>query len=80
MTEWLNLTGVARELGCGVPLVYRAINEGQLTAYKLGRVYRVKRPDLDAYLESVKVRPGALSHLLSSRPYLVDLRDRANAS
>lgn len=71
------MRGVAHELGVGVPLVYKAINDGQLVAYKLGRVYRVRRTDLDAYLESVKVKPGGLAHLMPAPydgPRHIDLR------
>lgn len=77
MTEWLNLRGVAHELGVGVPMVYRAINSGALVAYRLGRVYRVKREDLNAYLDAVRVKPGDLEHLMPAPyngPRHIDLR------
>lgn len=44
--------------------LYRFIDHGGLPAYKLGRVIRVRRSDLDAFLESVRVKPGELKHLL----------------
>jgi hypothetical protein len=40
------------------------IDEGHVPAYKLGRVMRIRRSDLDAFLESVRVKPGDLKHLL----------------
>lgn len=80
--EWLNLRGVALELGCGVPMVYRAINNGQLVAYRMGRVYRVKREDVDAYLETARVKPGDLDHLVRvyDGPRHIDLRAVESAS
>lgn len=43
--------------------VHGLINTGRLTGYWIGRVIRVRRADLDRYLESVRIAPGALSHL-----------------
>jgi excisionase family DNA binding protein len=43
--------------------VYGLINAGQLPGYRIGRVIRVRREDLDRYLESARIKPGALDHL-----------------
>lgn len=53
-----------RYVGVTPRTLYRFIDEGQLAAYKLGRVLRVRRSDLDTFLESVRVKPGELKHLL----------------
>lgn len=50
-------------LGITVRTLYRAIDEGKLTAYRMGRVIRVQRPDLEAFLESSRIQPGELVHL-----------------
>ena len=42
---------------------YGFIDKGQIPAYKLGRVIRLKREDVDAFLESQRITPGSLSHL-----------------
>jgi excisionase family DNA binding protein len=60
---WLTVRQVARELGVVTRTVHGLINSGQLTGYWIGRVIRVRRVDLDRYLESVRIAPGALSHL-----------------
>lgn len=73
--EWLSVENTGRALGVGTQLVYRLINRGELVAYRIGRVYRVRRTDIDDYLESVRVQPGDLEHL-TPKPYVVDLRDR----
>lgn len=61
--EWLGTQDAAAVLGITPRTLYRLINEGAVAAYKLGRVLRLKREDLDAYLESCRVRPGELDHL-----------------
>jgi hypothetical protein len=43
------------------------IDEGQIAAYKMGRVIRIKASDLEAYLEANRVEPGSLKHLYPER-------------
>lgn len=62
--KWLGTPEVAAELGLSQRSVYAIVNRGELVAYRLGRVYRVRRADLDAYLESARLAPGDLGHLL----------------
>jgi excisionase family DNA binding protein len=50
---WLTVRQVARELVVVPRTVHGLINTGQLTGYWIGRVIRVRRVDLDRYLESV---------------------------
>lgn len=53
----------AERLGITLRTLYRFIDEGQLPAYKFGRVIRIKEPDVDAFIESARIAPGALEHL-----------------
>jgi excisionase family DNA binding protein len=62
-TQWLGTTEAARYLGVVPRTLYRMIDEGQVPAYKMGRVIRVRRADVDAFLESTRVQPGSLRHL-----------------
>ena len=71
MNGWLSIEDVAAQLGIQARTVYRLINDGQLVAYRMGRVYRVRQDDVAAFLESARVKPGDLGHLL---PDVVDLR------
>lgn len=64
MTAWLSISDAAAILGTGAHLVYRFINDGDLTAYRFGRVYRIRAVDIDAFLEAVRVKPGDLDHLM----------------
>lgn len=61
--EWVGTQDAARLLGITPRTLYRLINEGEVAAYKLGRVLRLRRSDVDEYLERVRVTPGELDHL-----------------
>ena len=43
------------------------IDEGLLSAYKLGRVIRVKVSDLDAFIAVSKIEPGTIANLYTVR-------------
>ncbi|MDG2029255.1 MAG: helix-turn-helix domain-containing protein [Acidimicrobiales bacterium] len=60
---WLSTPGAAERLGITARTLYRFIDEGQLPAYKFGRVIRLKKDDVDAYIESCRVEPGSMAHL-----------------
>ena len=64
---WLGTQDAARHLGITARTLYRLINEGEIPAYKLGRVLRLKLTDVEAFLESVRVQPGDLEHLYPER-------------
>jgi excisionase family DNA binding protein len=63
---WLSVRQVARALGVVSRTVYGLIDAGQLPGYRIGRVIRVRRNDLDRYLDSVRIEPGSLDHLCGS--------------
>ena len=66
MTEqvnWLSTASAARRLGITPRTLYRFIDEGDLTAYRFGRVIRLKQDDVDAYIDTCKIAPGTLEHL-----------------
>ena len=62
--RWLS-THEAREHLGGIQLrtLYRLIDSGEVLAYKMGRVIKLRQEDLDAYLEENRVQPGQLRHL-----------------
>ena len=43
--------------------LYRFIDQGELPAYRLGRVIRLKLTDVDAFIEASRIEPGSLEHL-----------------
>ena len=52
--EFLSLEEVAELLDVDYQLVYKLVRSGALPAGRVGRVYRVMRKDLYAYLENSK--------------------------
>ncbi len=61
--DWLGSPAAATYLGVSQRLVYKLADQGDLRGYKLGRVIRFRRVDLDAYLEANVIQPGDLTHL-----------------
>jgi excisionase family DNA binding protein len=43
--------------------LYRFIDEGQLPAYKMGRVIRLQAQEVDAFIKRARIVPGTLEHL-----------------
>lgn len=50
-------------LGVNLRTLYRFIDEGELTAYKFGRVIRLKAVDVESFVERSRITPGTLDHL-----------------
>lgn len=65
--RWVGTTTAAAYLGVVPRTLYRMIDEGEIPAYRMGRVIRLKRTDLDLYLENHRVEPGSLEHLYPPR-------------
>lgn len=61
--DWLSTADAAQALGVTPRTLYRFINNGDLAAYRFGRVIRVKRADVDAFIEQSRIEPGTLDHL-----------------
>ncbi|MGC8627094.1 MAG: helix-turn-helix domain-containing protein [Acidimicrobiales bacterium] len=66
MTEpikWMGTPEACARLGVTLRTLYRFIDEGQLPAYKMGRVIRLQAHEVDAFIERARIRPGTLEHL-----------------
>ena len=61
--RWMSTQAAARRLGVTVRTLYRMIDEGQLPAYKLGRVIRLKQSEVDEFISASRISPGSLEHL-----------------
>jgi excisionase family DNA binding protein len=70
--DWLNTQEAARRLGITTRTLYRFIDEGAVPAYKMGRVIRIKKADLHAFIESTRVQPGTMGHLYPPRKPTAD--------
>lgn len=60
---WMSTRETSERLGVTLRTLYRFIDEGQIPAYKLGRVIRLKESDVEAFIEASRIPPGTLDHL-----------------
>lgn len=58
--EFMSLEDVAGLMDVNYQLIYKLVRGGELPAARLGKVYRVQRKDLDAYLEKTKAEAAGL--------------------
>ncbi len=58
--EWLNTAETARRLGVTARTLYRFIDDGQLPAYRFGRVIRLKESEVADFIERCRIVPGSL--------------------
>jgi excisionase family DNA binding protein len=57
--ELLSIPDVCLQLGMGKSWVYRRLKSGEIPSIKLGHNIKVKREDLEQYLESQSYQPPA---------------------
>ena len=62
-SEWMSTDQAAHHIGVTTRTLYRFIDEGDLEAYRFGRVIRLKTADVDAYIDHCRIKPGELTHL-----------------
>ncbi len=60
---WLSTAEAAKRLGITPRTLYRFIDQGEIPAYRFGRVIRLKAEEVDAFIESCRIEPGTLEHL-----------------
>ena len=56
--DLLSITDVCQELGMGKSWVYRRIQSGEIPSVKLGRNIKVRREDLEGYLDAQRYQPS----------------------
>ena len=61
--RWLSTKEASARLGITLRTLYRLIDEGQVPAYKFGRVIRLKESEVEGFIDSARVVPGNLTHL-----------------
>jgi excisionase family DNA binding protein len=57
--DLLAIPELCQELGMGKSWVYRRLRSGEIPSVKLGRSIKVKRTDLEEYLETQRFQPPA---------------------
>jgi excisionase family DNA binding protein len=65
---WLGTPKAARYLGVHLRMLYKLIDTGQIPAYRMGRVMRVRLADLDAFLADTQIEPGTLGLIHEGKP------------
>ncbi len=61
--HWLSTKEASELLGVTLRSLYRFIDEGDLVAYKFGRVIRIQQTDVERFIEASRIAPGSLEHL-----------------
>ena len=61
--NWLSTKEASERLGITLRSLYRFIDEGDLVAYKFGRVIRIQESDVERFIEASRISPGSLEHL-----------------
>ena len=61
--KWLSTKEASERLGITLRSLYRFIDEGDLVAYKFGRVIRIQEADVDRFIQASRISPGSLEHL-----------------
>ena len=56
--EWFTTDELVRWLGLGRTKTYEMLRSGEIPSYRIGRIRRIRRQDIEAWLESNKFRPG----------------------
>jgi excisionase family DNA binding protein len=57
--EWFTPEELVRWLGLGRTKVYELLRSGEIPSYMIGRVRRIRRRDVEAWLDRNRYRPGA---------------------
>ena len=61
--RWFSTAEAAKRLGITPRTLYRFIDEGQLPAYRFGRVIRLQQREVDEFIQRSRIQPGTLEHL-----------------
>ena len=62
VAEWLSTRDAAERLGVSLRTLYRFIDQGDLPAYKMGRVIRLRSIDVTSFAAN-RPGPSGLEHL-----------------
>jgi excisionase family DNA binding protein len=65
--NWLNTAETAKRLGITPRTLYRFIDDGQLPAYRFGRVIRLKESEVAEFIERCRIQPGTLDFAHADR-------------
>ncbi len=66
--EWLNTKLAAAMLGITARTLYKLVDQGSVPGYRMGRVIRFRRSDIEVAIEGFRIEPGSLQHLYTDSP------------
>ncbi len=78
--QWMGTREACERLGVTLRTLYRFIDEGQLPAYKMGRVIRLQAQDIDVFIEHMRIAPGSLEHLYPEPKSAADPRSASDST
>jgi excisionase family DNA binding protein len=55
--EWWSPKELQQWLGCGRSMIYKLLAEGKIPSHSVGRLIRVRRRDVEAFLADNRYRP-----------------------
>ena len=61
--EWLGTGAASAYMGVTLRTLYRLIDHGHIPAYQFGRVIRLRRREVEEFIERSRIQPGELRHL-----------------
>lgn len=67
--EWFTTDELIRWLGIGRTKTYELLRTGEIPSYKIGRVRRIRRQDVETWLECNKYPPDDAGRGASDGPY-----------
>ena len=56
--EWFATDELVRWLGLGRTKTYEMLRSGEIPSYKIGRIRRIRRRDIEVWLDRNKCQPG----------------------
>src|SRR5437763_7209085 len=59
--EWMSTKEVCEALEVALRTLYRYIDSGELPAYKMGRLIRLRRRDVEQLIAASKMQPGDIA-------------------
>ena len=62
LSEIMTVEQVAEYLQLNKLTIYKYVREGRIPAAKLGKAYRIRKSDVDLFLERLKMRPARAAH------------------
>jgi len=78
--HWMGTREACERLGVTLRTLYRFIDEGQLPAYKMGRVIRLQAQDIEGFIERMRIAPGSLDHLYPEPKSAPDPKSSSDSS